>query len=42
MKLFVNSPGTELHVVKNGQRFLSASNQNDVDPATAEFINRWK
>lgn len=42
MKLFVNSPGAELRVVEGGQHFLSASNPDDVNPATAEFINRWK
>ena len=41
MKLFVNSPGAELRVVDGGQHFLSASNPDDVNPATAEFINRW-
>ena len=42
MKLFVNSPGAELRVVEGGQHFLSASNPDDVNPATAEFIDRWK
>jgi len=42
MKLLVNSPGAELRVVDGGQHFLSASNPGDVNPATAEFINRWK
>ena len=42
MKLFVNSPGAELRVVDGGQHFLSASNPEEVNPATAEFINRWK
>jgi hypothetical protein len=42
MKLFVNSPDAELRVVDGGQHFLSASNPDDVNPATAEFINRWK
>ncbi len=41
-KLFVNSAGVELRVVEGGQHFLSASNPDDVNPATAEFINRWK
>jgi pimeloyl-ACP methyl ester carboxylesterase len=41
MKLFVNSPDAELRVVDGGQHFLSASNPDDVNPATAEFINRW-
>jgi peptidoglycan/xylan/chitin deacetylase (PgdA/CDA1 family) len=40
-KLFVNSPGAELRVVEGGQHFLSASNPDDVNPAIAEFINRW-
>ena len=42
MKLFVNSPAAELRVVERGRHFLSASNPDDVNPATAEFINRWK
>ena len=42
MKLFVNSPGAELRVVEGGQHFLRASNPDDVNPATAEFINCWK
>jgi fermentation-respiration switch protein FrsA (DUF1100 family) len=42
MGRFVNSPGAELRVVEGGQHFLSASNPEDVNPATVEFINRWK
>lgn len=42
MKLFVNSPDAELRVVEGGRHFLSASHPDDVNPATAEFINRWK
>ena len=42
MKLFVNSPGAELRIVNGGQHFLSAANPQDVNPATAEFINRWR
>ena len=42
MKLFVNSPDAELRVVDGGQHFLSASNPDEVNAATAEFINRWK
>ena len=42
MKLVVNSPGAELRVVQGGQHFLSASNPDDVNAATAEFINRWR
>jgi pimeloyl-ACP methyl ester carboxylesterase len=42
MTLFVTSPGAELHVVSGGRHFLSASNPDDVNAATAEFINRWK
>jgi pimeloyl-ACP methyl ester carboxylesterase len=41
MTLLVNSPGAELRVVDGGQHFLSASNPDDVNPATAEFIKRW-
>ena len=42
MKLFANSSGAELRVVEGGRHFLSASNPDDVNAATAEFINRWK
>ncbi len=42
MKLFVNCPGAELRVVEGGRHFLSASNPDEVNTATAEFINRWK
>jgi len=42
MKLFISSPGAELRVVEGGQHFLSASNPDAVNPATAEFIDRWK
>ena len=42
MKLFLNSPGAELRVVEGGRHFLSASNPDDVNTATVEFINRWK
>jgi pimeloyl-ACP methyl ester carboxylesterase len=42
MKLFVNSPNAELRVVEGGRHFLSASNPDDVNTATVEFINRWK
>ena len=39
---FVNSVEAELRVVEGGQHFLSATNPDDVNPATVEFINRWK
>jgi pimeloyl-ACP methyl ester carboxylesterase len=42
MKLFVNSPGAELRVVEGGRHFLSASDPDDVNAATVEFIDRWK
>jgi pimeloyl-ACP methyl ester carboxylesterase len=42
MGLFANSPGAELHVVEGGRHFLSASNPDEVNAATAEFIDRWK
>ena len=42
MQLFVSSPAAELRIVEGGQHFLSASDPGDVNPATAEFINRWK
>lgn len=41
IKLFVNSADAELRVVEDGQHFLSASNPEDVNTATIEFINRW-
>src|SRR3954451_6771167 len=41
MRLLVNSPGAELHVVSGGRHFLSASNPEDVNAATAEFIDAW-
>jgi pimeloyl-ACP methyl ester carboxylesterase len=39
---FVNSANAELRVVEGGQHFLSATNPEDVNTATVEFINRWK
>jgi pimeloyl-ACP methyl ester carboxylesterase len=42
MKLFLNSTTAELRVVEGGQHFLSASNPDDVNTATADFITRWK
>jgi pimeloyl-ACP methyl ester carboxylesterase len=42
IKLFVNSADAELRVVEDGQHFLSASDPEDVNTATIEFINRWK
>jgi hypothetical protein len=39
---FVNAVNAELRVVEGGQHFLSATNPDDVNPATVEFINRWK
>ena len=40
--LFVNSAGAELRVVEGGQHFLSATDPDDVNAATVEFISRWK
>ncbi|MGY1617367.1 alpha/beta fold hydrolase [Geodermatophilus sp. SYSU D00691] len=42
IELLVNSAAAELRVVEDGQHFLSASNPEDVNTATIEFINRWK
>lgn len=42
IRRFVNAADTELRVVEGGQHFLSASNPDDVNAATVEFINRWK
>ena len=39
--MFTNSPSAELRVVEGGQHFLSASNPQDVDQATIEFVDRW-
>jgi pimeloyl-ACP methyl ester carboxylesterase len=39
---FVNAADAELRVVEGGQHFLSASNPEDVNTATIEFINRCK
>jgi pimeloyl-ACP methyl ester carboxylesterase len=39
--MFNNSPSAELRVVDGGQHFLSASNPQDVDRATIEFVDRW-
>ncbi|WP_409332410.1 alpha/beta fold hydrolase [Trujillonella humicola] len=39
--LFVNSADAELRVVDDGQHFLSATNPEDVNTATIEFIARW-
>ena len=40
--LFVNSADAELRVVEGGRHFLSASNPDEVNTATVDFINRWK
>jgi pimeloyl-ACP methyl ester carboxylesterase len=42
IKRFVNSADAHLRVVEGGRHFLSASNPDDVNAATIEFINRWK
>ena len=42
IKRFVTSPDAQLRVVEGGRHFLSASNPEDVNAATAEFISRWK
>ena len=39
---FVNAADAELRVVDGGQHFLSATNPDDVNTATVEFINRWR
>jgi pimeloyl-ACP methyl ester carboxylesterase len=41
IRRFVNAAHAELRVVEGGQHFLSASNPDDVDAATVEFIERW-
>ena len=39
---FVHAADAELRVVQGGQHFLSATNPEDVNEATVDFINRWK
>jgi pimeloyl-ACP methyl ester carboxylesterase len=39
---FVSSAGAELRVVEGGQHFLSASDPDEVNAATVEFLDRWK
>lgn len=41
IRRFVNAVDAELRVVEGGQHFLSASNPDDVNTATVEFVNRW-
>ncbi len=41
IKLFVHSADARLHVVEKGQHFLSASDPDTVNKATAEFIRSW-
>jgi pimeloyl-ACP methyl ester carboxylesterase len=41
IQLFTGSPNAELRVVEGGRHFLSASNPDEVDAATVEFIERW-
>jgi pimeloyl-ACP methyl ester carboxylesterase len=42
IKRFVNSADAELRVVEGGRHFLSASDPDEVNAATIEFINRWR
>jgi pimeloyl-ACP methyl ester carboxylesterase len=42
IKHFVNSADAELRVVEGGRHFLSASDPDEVNAATIEFINRWR
>ena len=39
--MFTNSPSAEVRVVEGGQHFLSASNPEDVNQATVEFVDHW-
>ncbi|KAK3702390.1 hypothetical protein LTR37_014964 [Vermiconidia calcicola] len=41
IKLFTNSPDTQLRVVEGGQHFLSFSHPKDVDGALLEFVARY-
>ena len=38
---FVNTADAQLRVVEGGQHFLSASDPDDVNAATLEFLTRW-
>ena len=42
IRRFVNAADTDLRVVEGGQHFLSASNPDEVNTASVEFITRWK
>jgi pimeloyl-ACP methyl ester carboxylesterase len=42
IRRFVNSADATLRVVEGGRHFLSASDPDDVNAATVEFIARWK
>jgi hypothetical protein len=39
---FSQSADAQLKIVDGGQHFLSASDPQHVNPATVEFINRWR
>ncbi len=41
IKLFVNSPSTELVKVQGGAHFLSASHPKEVDNALIAFIGKY-
>jgi pimeloyl-ACP methyl ester carboxylesterase len=38
---FVNAADAELRIVDGGQHFLSASDPDEVNSATLEFVQRW-
>jgi pimeloyl-ACP methyl ester carboxylesterase len=42
IRLFTNSPETELRVVEGGQHFLSATSPEEVNLAAIDFVNRWR
>jgi pimeloyl-ACP methyl ester carboxylesterase len=41
IRRFVHAADAELRVVEGGQHFLSASNPDEVNAATVEFLQRW-
>lgn len=42
IRRFTHSADTQLKVIEGGQHFLSASDPQHVNPATVEFIDRWR
>lgn len=42
IKMFENSPDSQLITVKDGQHFLSASHPKEVDNALIEFVKKHR